>query len=95
MNCIRQISICLILFAAPSAFACAPPSAPAIPDPAAAVLAEMVKAQKDVKKFLADAEAYLGCEKDTGKYNAMVDTMKATGDGFNQAIRAFKAKVKG
>jgi len=95
MNLIRQLCISFLVLCSPAVFACAAPSPPAIPDPNSAVLAEMVKAQKDVKKFLADAEGYLGCEKDSGKYNSMVDAMKTTGDEFNTAIRAFKAKMKG
>lgn len=95
MKLIRNICIFTFVLCSPAVLACSPPAPPGIPDPSTAVLAEMVKAQKDVKKFIADAEVYLECEKDTGAYNAMVDTMKATGDNFNQAIRAFKAKLKG
>lgn len=73
-----------------SAWACSPPAAPELPDPTTAVLAEMVKAKGDVKKFIAAGDAYLACEKNTPKYNAMVDLMHAVGDDFNKKIRKFK-----
>jgi hypothetical protein len=84
----------LILVGAASSQACDEPSPPAIPDPNTAVLAEMVKAQKDVKKFISSGDSYLKCQKNDNKYNKMVDLMKTTGDEFNKAIKAFKAKVK-
>ena len=72
------------------ALACSPPSPPALPDPATAVLAEMVKAKGDVQKFISAGDEYLACEKNTMKYNKMVDLMQETGEDFNQRIRKFK-----
>jgi len=77
-------------FTTGSALACSPPATPTLPDPATAVLAEMVKAKGDVQKFIAAADEYLACEKNTAKYNSMVDLMQATGDDFNKRIRKFK-----
>ena len=71
-------------------FACTPPEAPVLPDPATAVLAEMVKAKGDVQKFISAGDEYLACEKNTAKYNAMVDLMQQTGEDFNKRIRKFK-----
>jgi len=70
--------------------ACSPPSPPTLPDPATAVLAEMVKAKGDVQKFIGAGDEYLACEKNTGKYNQMVDLMQKTGEEFNSKIRKFK-----
>jgi hypothetical protein len=83
-----------LLLGAAHTHACNEPTPPAIPDPNTAVLAEMVKAQKDVKKFIAAGDSYLKCQKNDTKYNSMVSLMQSTGDNFNKAIKAFKAKVK-
>src|ERR1700680_4384627 len=54
----------LALFAAPSYAACTYPTAPSkIPDGATATLAEMVAAQKLVKKFDEEIKAYTACIK--------------------------------
>jgi hypothetical protein len=73
-----------------SVLACSPPSPPDLPDPASAVLAEMVKAKGDVQKFIAAGDEYLACEKNTAKYNSMVDKMQKVGEDFNKRIRKFK-----
>ncbi len=80
------------LFSSSLQAACDAPEAPELPDPETAVLAEMVKTQKDVKKYLAAGEDYLKCEKNTIKYNRMVDEMKVVGDSFNAGIKAFKER---
>lgn len=72
---------------------CDKPDAPAIPDAQTTVTAEMVKAQNDVKQFIAAAESYLKCNKNTTRHNDMVAEMQAVGDEFNEAIRAFKERM--
>lgn len=71
---------------------CDAPEAPELPDPQTAVLAEMVKAQKDMKKYIAAGEEYLGCAKSDRLHDIMVDEMKTKGDDFNARIREFKAR---
>lgn len=80
------------LFSSQLQAACEEPEAPDLPDPETAVLAEMVKAQKDVKKFISEGEEYLKCQKGVQKYNRMVEQMKEVGDNFNASIKAFKAR---
>ena len=70
--------------------ACDKPAAPVLPEPESAVLAEMVKAQKDVKAYVAAATDFLACVKNNRQYNDMVDEMKAVGEDFNSRIRKFK-----
>ena len=82
------------ILSAEMALACSAPTPPEIPDPATAVLPEMVKAQNEVKRYLADAENYLKCEKNSRKYDSVVDAMHVVGDTFNKAISEFKAQMK-
>lgn len=82
-----------VLQATPS-WSCSAPGAPTLPDPNTAVLAEMVKAQKSVKKYMTASDEYLKCEKNTSKYNAAVDSMQSVGADFNSRIKQFKALKK-
>ena len=72
---------------------CQRPSAPDIPDPNSAVTAQMVKAQKDVKAFIAEAEIYLKCVRRSTDHNEMVDEMETVANHFNQTIRAYKQRM--
>jgi hypothetical protein len=72
--------------------ACSKPAQPELPEVGSAVLAQMVKAQKDVKKYLALSDEYLACEKDKGQYNIMIDEMKLVGDNYNALVRDYKAR---
>ncbi|MFA7553130.1 MAG: hypothetical protein WCY88_02680 [Spongiibacteraceae bacterium] len=73
-------------------FACSKPEVPELPDAATAVLAQMIKAQKDIKSYLKDGNDYLACEKNTKRYDAAVDEMKSAGDKFNALVRDYKAR---
>ena len=73
---------------------CPRPSAPEIPDPNSAVTAQMVKAQKEVKAFIADAESYLKCVRRPSEHDSMVDEMESVANNFNQSIRAYKEKME-
>lgn len=80
-----------------AAAACAKPAAkPAIPDAATVVTAQMVKANNDMKAYVKDMEAYLGCaglpRSDEKKE---LDDLKQFAEDFNQVVRAFKAKSAG
>lgn len=86
---------------------CNLPSAPApIPEPAAKE--DLLKAQKNVKKFQADMEVYRTCinkyadneEVTTGNqmaitnaHNYSVDMEKRVADMFNEAVRLYKASL--
>lgn len=73
--------------------ACDKPEPPEIPDPNTAVTAQMVKAQNDVKAFVAAAEDYLKCERNNFKADKMVEEMKTVADDFNKSIRAYKERM--
>lgn len=75
--------------------ACSRPSPPEIPDPDTAVTPQMIKAKNDVQAYVGEAEKYLKCNISTAQHNSMVDEMKETADKFNQAVRAYKARMAG
>ena len=80
--------------ASATAFSCTKPIPPALPDPEAAVTAQMVKAKNDMKSFIALAEEYLDCVSDnTSKYNAMVTEMQQAADDFNAIVRKYKKRM--
>lgn len=71
---------------------CDAPELPNIPDAETTVTAEMVKARNDVKQFMADAESYLSCERNSMKHDRMVSRMESVAADFNDVIRAFKER---
>ncbi|MBB6521982.1 hypothetical protein [Pseudoteredinibacter isoporae] len=82
-----------IMISQPGWSACSEPSQPNLPDPSTAVTPEMVKAKKEVKQYLADADRYLNCKRlNTRQHNAMVDKMQALANNFNQIIRQYKER---
>jgi hypothetical protein len=89
--------------------ACSPPEKPEIPNGRTASEDDMLAAQRQLKSYLADGEAYTACLKELERgwgdasteerravivifHNRMVDEMHATGDMFNQAVRAYKGR---
>jgi len=87
--------------------ACAPPAVPALPDASTVSESEMIASQRQVREFVAAAEAYLAClsrvidDEDrsgglrnaaVGEHNRMVAAMEAIAAGFNEQIRIFKAR---
>lgn len=85
----------LLFLASSAAFAaCDKPEPPALPDPDAAVTAQMIKAKNDMKDYIGAAEAYLKCvESDSKRYNAMVDTMQKAAEEFNAIVRKYKDRM--
>ncbi len=79
-------------FSSVSYAGCDAPEEPQIPNVETTVTAEMVKAQNDVKQYMAAAESYLSCVKNSSKHNRMVNRMQSVADDFNEVVRAFKAK---
>lgn len=89
-----RILVLAALLCSPFASACDKPVAPELPDPNAAVTAQMVKAKNDMKDYIAAAESYLKCvEADTRSYNAMVETMQKAADEFNAIVRKYKDRM--
>ena len=72
--------------------ACSKPDQPALPTADSAVLAQMVKAQKEVNKYLKQSEKYLKCARTTRLQNRMVDEMKLVGNNYNKLVQDYKAR---
>ena len=72
--------------------ACTKPEKPELPDVDSAVLAQMVKAQKEVKRYLKLSEEYLACEKNDSRHDRMVSEMKSLGSNFNKLVKNYKAR---
>lgn len=86
---------CLVS-AASHADICHSPNAPTVfPEPGSASDADIVAAQVNVKKYLADMEASLKClsttHNDSG-YNHAVEEMQRTATTFNGVLRAYRAR---
>jgi cyclophilin family peptidyl-prolyl cis-trans isomerase len=90
--------------------ACAPPAIPALPDARSVSEGEMLASQRQVREFVAAAEAYLAClsrvidDEDRSanlrntaveEHNRMVAAMEAIATGFNEQIRIFRARGNG
>ncbi|MEH6557080.1 MAG: hypothetical protein V7459_14050 [Oceanicoccus sp.] len=73
-------------------FACEKPEKPQLPNIESAVLAQMVKAQKDVNKYLKTSEAYLKCERNNNRHDKMIGEMKRLGATYNTLVKAYKGK---
>jgi cyclophilin family peptidyl-prolyl cis-trans isomerase len=86
---------------------CAPPAVPALPDASRVSESEMLASQRQVREFVAAAEAYLAClsriiddeDRSAGlrnaaieEHNRMVAAMETIAAGFNEQIRIFKAR---
>ena len=93
-----KFKLCIVVLMASigqfAAAACMAPAEPALPNAETAVLAEMVKAAKDVKAFIAEANKYLGCVQSTQAHDKMVDRMHVVADDFNGLTTMFKARAK-
>jgi cyclophilin family peptidyl-prolyl cis-trans isomerase len=90
--------------------ACAPPAVPALPDATKVSEGEMLAAQRQVREFVAAADAYLAClsrviddeDRSAGLRNAAVEehnrvvaAMETIAAGFNEQIRIFNARGNG
>lgn len=93
---IRKLTIVsLATFISLSASAsCVKPASPQLPDANTAVMAQMIKAKKDVKTYMKQANVYLECVSSDMHHDMMVKNMKKTGDDFNQSIRTYKERVR-
>lgn len=73
---------------------CTRPDEPSLPNVETAVLAEMVKASKDVKGYIAAANKYLGCTRNSADHDKVVARMRVVADSFNELTTTFKARPK-
>ncbi len=85
---------CLTLGVAAQAQACdAPTSKPEIPDPLTAATAQMVKANNEVKAYVAAMTEYINCSRmSSSEQRKAVKELEDFAASFNEAIREFKAK---
>lgn len=71
----------------------APGDKPQIPDPMTAETAQMVKANNEVKAYVAAMEEYLGCASmSDGEKRKEIKALEEFAAEFNEAIRAFKSR---
>lgn len=75
-------------------YACNAPKPPHFPNPKTAELAEMVKTQKNLKKYLVASKEYLGCVRNDLKHDAHVAAMKQVADKYNEVTLLYKARVR-
>ena len=82
----------LTAFASVGAQACEKPqNRPAIPDPATAVTAQMVKSNNEVKAYVRATEDYLSCAKlSSNQLRSAENELKDFAEEFNKTIREFK-----
>lgn len=89
------LSSTLLLVVLPGiSYACKAPEPPNFPDPKKAELAEMVKTQKALKKYLSASRDYLGCVRNDLKHDAHVAQMKQIADKYNEVSLLYKARVR-
>lgn len=70
--------------------ACKSIDAPTLPDPDTAVLAQMVKAQNEVKAYIKAQQEYLNCTKSGLRYDRAFKQMQKVAKKFNTITRAYK-----
>jgi hypothetical protein len=73
--------------------ACEEPSPPELPNAQTAVIAEMVKAKKDVKKYMDAAKEYTACTRNDMRHDRVVDSMNDIAKQFNELVQAYKERV--
>lgn len=85
---------CLTLGAAAQVQACeAPASKPEIPDPQTAATAQMVKANNEVKAYVAAMTEYINCARmSSTEQRKAVKELEEFAASFNDAIKVFKAR---
>lgn len=85
--------MCMALSASGLALACSEPSEkPEIPDPNASETAQMVKANNEVKAYVAAMQEYLGCARmSSSQQRREVKALEEFAEEFNQAVRTFRS----
>lgn len=93
MKKLVAVFLALAFYSSTSFAACERPAPPALPNADTAVTAEMVKAQNEVKDYVAKAEAYLSCVDGKRSQNEMIAEMEKVAAEFNAVVRAYKARM--
>jgi hypothetical protein len=92
MNKLLFCCIAVVLINASNALACTKPEKPSLPDPSAAVTAQMVKAHNDVKLYVKSMQEYLGCAQlPASDEKKELDGLTKYAEDFNKVIKEYKA----
>ena len=91
-NVLKTATVVVAVSFAQVGHACKEATLPQLPKADTAVLAEMVKAQKEVKKYLQTSEEFLKCVRDDRRHNDVVDKMHDLAARFNTLTKAYKAR---
>ncbi len=93
---VKKVIIFVFLFGVADTLCakCHRPEVPALPDGETAVLAQMVKAKKEVSKYMTSAKAYLACASNSRQHDKVVDKMRTIAKDYNDLAKAYKKRVK-
>lgn len=85
---------CLVI--APQVWsACREAAVPRLPNPDLAVEAEMLRAQLEVRRYIALQEEFLTCvQNNSRKHNQVVDLMHEVANKYNSTARRYKARLQ-
>ncbi len=78
----------------PARGACKFPKEPDLPDADTAVLAQMVKAKKEVKVYITEAKKFLECTCSDSRHDKIVEKMRIMAKDFSTIVKAYKFRVK-
>lgn len=67
---------------------------PGLPNPDLAGEAEMLRAQLEVKRYIALQEDFLDCVRNTRMHNQAVERMHEVANKYNSTARRYKARMQ-
>lgn len=82
------------MFASAVSAACEEAEMPGIPNPDLAGEAEMLRAQAEVKRYLALQQEFLDCVRNDRRHNQAVDRMHEVANKYNSTARRYKARME-
>ena len=88
------ITVVLCVAVMPVHAGCKLPSLPKLPNASTAVLAQMVKANRDVKAYMTTAKLFLTCTKSNLRHDNVVAQMRKLGKKYNTVVKSYKKRVK-
>ena len=89
------VSLCFLFLVAPCWAGCEEPVIPDFPNPDLAGQDEMLRAEKEVKQYLALQEDFLNCvQHNTRKHNRAVDLMYQVAEKYNSIARRYNTRLQ-
>lgn len=85
------VSVCMPTLAWSS---CQEAQAPGLPNPDLAGEAEMLRAQREVLRYIALQEQFLDCVRNTRMHNQAVERMHEVANKYNSTARRYKARMQ-